>query len=478
VSAAQLQIDARAAHRLVVAGALASAIAIGLLAAWDPRVAVAAFAAVIGFPAAVWKPKLVAHLLLITIFASAFTVGGVTLYRLAAPLAVIAIIAQLLRAPLRLQSSPLTFAAIAGYALLTLASLAWTVNPAATLNGIAAIAISLAYMAAFAVLVTDRGDVRGLFWTAAVCSVALGLWWIASYALGVNRFANLGGDANFVAAFQVIALPMVLALASRATTPAQRAGLYVGVAIIAASIVATLSRGGLITLLVAVVLIAVSPAQLLFGSPRRKRALLLSVAVGLGLLLTFAWEDLGTRFVEGFNEPGVAAGRGDLDQAAIHGFQDHPLLGLGYGAFAPSSFELLRTTPGVQLDAHVRCLAPDAPEWLRSTGTFCTGQPVHNAYLESLVELGIPGLLLFVGILGATAFSLLRTARRASAAGDAFLASASVALVVGLAGLAVASFALSTETTRAPWMIVGLSLALPALRRGSDPRLAQYEPDV
>ncbi len=298
--------------------------------------------------------------------------------------------------------------------------------------------------------------------------MALGLWWIASYALGVSRFANLAGDANFVAAFQVIALPMVLALASHATTAAQRTGLYVGCAIIAASIVATLSRGGLITLLVAVALIAVSPAHLLFGSRRRKRILLLSVAAGLGVLLTFAWGDLSTRFAHGFNEPGVAAGRGDLDQAAIHGFQDHPILGLGYGGFAPSSFELLRTTPGVQLDVHSRCLAPNAPEWLRSSGTFCTGQPVHNAYVESLVELGIPGLLLFLGIMGATALSLIRTARRALTAGDAFIASTSVALVVGLAGLAMASFALSTETSRAPWMIVGLSLALPSLRRGSD----------
>lgn len=467
MSVAPLQLGTRARAPVVV-GAITSAIAIGVLAAWDPRIAVAACGAVIAIPAAAVRPRLVAHLLVVTIFIGAFTIGGVTAFRLAAPLAVIAILSQGLRGPLRLAPSALTGAAIAGYALLVLASLAWTVSPDATLNGIAALSISLAYMAAFAILVRDRDDLRSLFWVAAVCSVALGLWWIASYALGVSRFANLAGDANFVAAFQVMALPMVLALASHAPTPAQRTGLYVAVAIVAASIVATLSRGGLITLLVAVALIAVSPAQLLFGSRRRKRILLLSVAAGLGVLLTFAWGDLSTRFAHGFNEPGVAAGRGDLDQAAIHGFQDHPILGLGYGGFAPSSFELLRTTQGVQLEVHSRCLAPNAPEWLRSSGTFCAGQPVHNAYIESLVELGLPGLLLFVGILGATALSLIRTARRALAGGDAFLASTSVALLVGLAGLAVASFALSTETSRAPWMIVGLSLALPSLRQGSD----------
>jgi O-antigen ligase len=104
---------------------------------------------------------------------------------------------------------------------------------------------------------------------------------------------------------------------------------------------------------------------------------------------------------------------------------------------------------------------------LRSAGTFCTGQPVHDAYLESLAELGIPGLLLFLGILGTTGFSLVRTARLASREGDAFIASAAVALAVGLAALAVASFALSTETSRETWMIVGLSLALPGMLRMS-----------
>src|SRR5712691_247289 len=465
MSAAQLQVNTRANAVLLVAGALASAIVVGALAAWDPRVAVAACAGAIAIPVAVFKPRLVVYLLLLTIFASAFTVGGVTLNRLAAPLAVIAVISQLLQSRLRLQPSRLTLATITGYVLLALASLAWTVSLASTVNSLASLSISLAYMGAFALLVRDRADVRALFWVAAACSIALGLWWAASYALGVSRYANLAGDPNFIAALQVVALLMVLALAADAPTEGRRAGLYLAVAIIAGSIVATLSRGGLIALLVAVILVAVTPARLFFGSRRRKLGLMFSVAAGLALLVAFAWGDLSSRFTQGLNEPGLAAGRGDLDLAAIHGFQERPMLGLGYGGFQPSSLQLLRTTPGVQLAVHLRCLAPNAGEYLRSAGTFCTGQPVHDAYLESLVELGIPGLLLFVGILGATGFSLLRTAGRASRDGDPFIAAASVALVVGLAALAVASFALSTETSRATWMIVGLSLALPGMQR-------------
>src|SRR5438445_4271690 len=358
MSTAQLQVDARANSVVLVAFALASAIVVGALAAWDARVAAAVCAGVIAIPVAIVKPRLVVYLLLLTIFASAFTVGGVTLNRLAAPLAVIAVISVLLQSRPRVQFSRLTLVAITGYAMLALASLAWTVNVGATVNSLASLSISLAYMGAFALLVRDGGDVRTLFWVGAACSIALGLWWAASYALGVSRYANAAGDPNFIAALQVVALLMVLALTSHARTPARRVSLYLAVAIIAGSIVATLSRGGLIALLVAVILIAVTPARLFFGSRHRKVGLMLSVAAGLALLVAFAWTDLSARFGQGLNEPGVAAGRGDLDLAAIHGFQERPILGFGFGGFQPSSLQLLRTTPGVQLAVPLRCMAP------------------------------------------------------------------------------------------------------------------------
>lgn len=452
---------------LLVPAALAAAMAVGLLAAKDPFLAVAACVVVIAVPAAILMPRLVVYLLLVSVFASAFTVGGLTINRLMGPLALIAILGQLLREPFQLRPSRLTVGLVAGYGLLAFASLAWSVSPSATLNGLGALGISAAYMAGFALLIRTPDDVRTAFWIAAGCSIALGIWWSVSYALGVSRYANITGDANFIAALQVVALPIVLALASHARSWPLQAALYAGVGVIAASIVATLSRGQLIALLIAVVLIIASPARLLFGSRRRKIGLLLALAGGLVIVLAIAWGDVSARFGQGLNEPGLAAGRGDLAAAAMHGFSDHPLLGLGYGGFKPSSFELLRITPNVQLPVHLRCLAPHAAEYLRSAGTFCTGQPVHNAYLESLVELGIPGLLIFVGMLGAAALSLIQTARRASATGEAFVASASMALLVGLAAIAVASFELSTETSRVPWMIIGLSLALPGMLAGT-----------
>jgi O-antigen ligase len=88
---------------------------------------------------------------------------------------------------------------------------------------------------------------------------------------------------------------------------------------------------------------------------------------------------------------------------------------------------------------------------------------VHNAYLGSLAELGIPGLVLFTGLLGSTLLALRRTAARARRVGDLSLGRIANALVLSLIGWSVTSFFLSSETARPYWVAIGLALALPKL---------------
>jgi len=170
----------------------------------------------------------------------------------------------------------------------------------------------------------------------------------------------------------------------------------------------------------------------------------------IAAVLAYAGGDLGNRFAALASDPSGGAGRADLALAAAHGFTEHPVVGLGFGGFVPSSFALLRDTPGVYLLAHLRY--QDYP-----------GQEVHNTYLESLVELGIPGLLLFLTLLLAAARSLLRSALRSRARGDRFMEGVATASLIGLAAFAVSSFTISTETSRAMWLLIGLSLALSAM---------------
>jgi O-antigen ligase len=351
---------------------------------------------------------------------------------------------------------------VTAYVLLAVASVTWTVSLAVTLTTLASLAISLVYMGAFATLVRSRRDLRAIMWTMLVSSAFLGLLWITQFASGVDRRFNKAGDPNFLAAFQVIVLPLVIVLASTQFSFGRRLLLYSAIAVIADSVISTLSRGGFITLAVVVGLLMLLPSRPLFGSRREKAAFFTAAAIGLALLLPLAWGPLAHRFERGFSQSQVAGARGDLWLAALHGYQMHPLNGLGYGGFQAASFQLLRSTPGVNLAAHLR---------FREGGEF-----VHNAYLGSLAELGPLGLALFVGILGSTGRSLRRTAQRAKTVGDSFIRSVANALLIGLLALALSSVLLSTETSRALWLIVGLSLALPRLIASPLPEAASVEP--
>ena len=448
---------------MVVAGAVLAAVATGLLAAYNLMLGAAAVLALVVLAAAIFRPVLIVLLLFVSVYPSTFAVGGITIQRLGGPLAAITVAAQFLRGGVHIRAHKLTLWLVFGYVAVAAASLAWSLSPGATIDALAALAISVAYMAAVATVVRDAGELRAVLWVMTAWSAVLGAWWILSYLQGQSREFNVLGDPNFFSGLQVIVVPLAVALISHTSRRLLRLLLYAALAIIASSIVASLSRGGMVALLVVAVVMLIIPSGYVFRSGAHKLRFLGAAIAASMLVLALAGATLVQRFDQTLNDPTVGAGRGDLSLAALHGFHDHPVLGMGFGAFTSNSFQLLRTTPGVYLDLHLTCLDTGAGTHFRATGSFCVGQPVHNTYLESLVELGIPGLLLFVGILAAATRSLVRSARLAKISNDRFSASAGAALAVGLLGFAVLAATLSAETNRSPWMIVGLSLALPAM---------------
>ncbi len=254
-----------------------------------------------------------------------------------------------------------------------------------------------------------------------MAAIVLALVYIEGYLSGISRQSNPVGDANFFAAFEVLALPLVVVLASSSRSPGARVGLFVGVAIMAASVIATLSRGGFANLIAIVFLIVVLPSRTLFRSREQKVLFLTAAALGMTVLLSTAWVSLQSRFQQGFHEAtSVAGGRGDLWEAALLQYREHPITGIGYGSFRPNSFEFLTETPGVSL-----------------------------------------------GLLIAPAASLRRTSRRAAAAGLPFVRSVANALLLGLLAFAVAATLLSAETSRILSLVVGLSVVLPRMARAS-----------
>jgi O-antigen ligase len=446
VSAARLRDPRLFVWTVALAGAAAS----GVLAAYQTELGVAAAVALVALPMSVLYPKLVVHVLLVATFANTLTLGGVTVGRLVAPLALLAVVTSIARSPVRVRWSRTTLVSVFCYATIAVSSLLWTQYTPGTVEEVGALALSLLYALAFAVLLREPRDLTALLWVVASCSVFLALLWISRYLSGVDRRFNEAGDPNFFAALQVVSLPLVMVLASRAKTRLRRVALYGGVALIAASVVSTLSRGGLLTLLVTTLVITLLPTRQLFRSRAQKRNVFIAAMVGLCLLLSFAWEDVAHRFEVGFNQEHVAGGRGDLWLAAWNAYRDDPVVGIGYGAFHGQSFQLLRRTPGVNLEEHLRFID--------------SGEYVHNAYLGSLTELGPLGLAAFLGVLAGAARSFRATGRRGRDSPDDLVAACANALFVSLLAFSVSSIFLSSETSRSLWLLIGLSIALPSIQ--------------
>jgi putative inorganic carbon (hco3(-)) transporter len=398
-------------------------------------------------------------LLAASVYLEAVQAQGTTISRLLAPLALVIVLVQLVRGRASLRvDGPLVWAT--AYAVWALASGLWTTSTAGTVFLLSSLGIALVYMLSFASLLESRRDLERVLVVFALASLVVGVLSFPRVAqtLGFGGVLERGrsrggvGDPNTFAALQLVALPLVIVLAGQAKRLPAQIGLYTTVLISIGSIITALSRAGFIGLAVLLVVVVAAPYRLLFGSRRGKAMTLAILAFGLTVVSVRHSSDLTTRvqsiWSQGRQSAEQGSGRLELWKAAELSVAERPWLGLGYGAFPSASNDLLRRTPGIDFRVYAG----------RKQGA-----PVHNAYLESLVELGVAGPILYAGLLVATALALRRTARRALRAGDQFMGRVSHALILGLGTWAISSIFLSAETSRPLWIIVGLSLALPKL---------------
>jgi len=87
----------------------------------------------------------------------------------------------------------------------------------------------------------------------------------------------------------------------------------------------------------------------------------------------------------------------------------------------------------------------------------------HNAYIEVCAELGIPGLMLFVGVLVATYVSLRKVRQCAAESGPRLVDRMALGMQASLVGTAIAIFFCPGTYQKSLWLLVATSLALPAL---------------
>ena len=148
---------------------------------------------------------------------------------------------------------------------------------------------------------------------------------IADRAFGVAGGAF--GDPNDLALDFVIVLPLTLWLLTRSRRGSARLLCLAMLVLLVAGVVASQSRGGLLGLLAVV-------ALMILGS--RHRLLIAAAAAGLGLFVVAAappqtWERIHT--IRNYQADENAQNRLSLWRTGLQMWSDHPLTGVGPGAF-------------------------------------------------------------------------------------------------------------------------------------------------
>jgi O-antigen ligase len=333
---------------------------------------------------------------------------------------------------------------------------AWAQRPSIAANGAAYWALAAL---AFLVVVTtvtsirDVGLITGGFVAGAVLAAAIGLAGGGLSAAATQagqtaiqgRLTGGGGDPNLQAAAFVAAMFLTMGLLSVYRRRFARAALIVAFVIVTVAFFATQSRGGLVALA------AASIAALVLSPGQRGRIIglvLLAcvvaafvVAVNPGALQRIT--DIG----------GGTSGRHDIWNVATAIFKQHPIVGIGVNNFqiAEPHFAL---RPG---------------NVTRVTYLVDTPAPVHNTYLQLLVETGVIGLIAFLAVVTASLRSAWLAARLFEASGRPTYAQLARAILMGTIGMLAAIFFITAGDDWRLWILLGLGPALLTLARRTAP---------
>jgi len=302
------------------------------------------------------------------------------------------------------------------------------------------------FVVLFFVTLTIVDSRRRLGWVlfSAVAAVAFGsLHVIREWLMFRNVYADYRpgwsvGDGNYFSTSAVLCLPFAYLMATRAKKRWER-WFYLGCLVISlVGVTLCASRGGFLGMVVAFLV-------LIFYSPRRLRDLVLTGILVVPLSLAFPMSPV-RRFLHPNGGDKIAEEARLVSwRAGMRMIESHPVFGVGLGNFKPLMPPY--TDPG--------------------TPTSSIAHIAHNTYIEVAAEMGIPALLVFLGIAAFGYRSLGEVRGRALRSGRGLLGQAALGLQAGLAGYLAGAFFLSAEYQKLFWLVIFLSMCLPSLAQSA-----------
>jgi probable O-glycosylation ligase (exosortase A-associated) len=245
------------------------------------------------------------------------------------------------------------------------------------------------------------------------------------------------GDNNLVAVGMLMLLPLTAALGRTASTRWGRLFFYLLTIGVLYRAVSTYSRGGFL---------ACAAVGLMYWwrSPFKLRtglAGLLAIAIVLPALPPAFWTRMSTITAEGDDRDQSTVGRLHFWNVAVSMANDHPILGVGFNAYQAAYMD-----------------------YDSSEGEFGTARSVHSAWLGVLAEMGYPGLLLYLSIVGLS-FASCHRVRRKAARGEIpqELGRYAVGLESALVAFAVGGSFVPFQYYEMLWHYFALTMALEAV---------------
>jgi O-antigen ligase len=334
----------------------------------------------------------------------------------------------------------------------SLLSVAWADSPKTALGGASRYAQDLVL---FPIVYTGVRRFAHVRWIAAafVAGALLATLYgvMTGPAVDDSRLVGALGDSNIAAAAMVAAAILAFALgASERRSGLRRCAAFGAAALALLGLGATASRGGIVAL-------GVTGVVMIVVAGRWRRQCVLAAAVGS--VLVVGWFVLLAPTAARQHISTTQTPRTTLWTVAGRAIEANPIVGLGNDNFTNAAVNYL--------------IAPGATT--RADQVVTTPQPAHNVYLEIWADLGIVGLMLFVGVVVAALRAAVSAAAILQAAGrreDEFMARA---LIVAIVALLAAAFFISDEYSKQLWLLLALAPATLAVARAQGSSRPQTE---
>ena len=304
-------------------------------------------------------------------------------------------------------------------------------------------------------------------------SIGVGALFVATYAvlqragldpiwpyLPYGRVFSTIGQANALAAYLVLTVPLVLGMAAGQKWP-MRSAAVVAIALMLAGLALTLSRGGYLGLVTAATVFAVaawSGRKVLNIDRRRLTVAALAVLATFGVILSVpdvqvVGQQVSARALLAADlTEGSIKGHLDMWAVGVTIAADHPVVGTGQDTYVLLFGEYRDQVLSPERAAVMSYWRPESP---------------HNVYIAVAQGAGLPTLAAYLAVIAAVVGRILTAMRPPKDPPTLFI---SAALLAAIAGHLVTDTFMTAETAGSVlfWMALGAGAALTVQSRSSE----------